>query len=385
MSGLLNIIIHGNSTVIGDTAASLAIKAGELQAYTYNNYYLKLAAADLCYNIDNKTTMYQKEVNDLIYISERRDYIDSRMISDYKLYPFLFFALNFSPVIQNPCSISLLIPALKVITLVTTLVAGIFKFFSVKITSLAWAYSFFHVTGITILTAFAIPAALLTAVAFYRVLILPHEKDETKNISATESIVALSIFIAPIFVPILFPVICLLFAACFLYNRNLNVSSNHERIKYLLGIENSEYIFFPPDLSLGFNYAEDMGRMKNITTSSQERQRYNFGIFFFLSHTAFNLYSTFSITATFATAPLLTGAYVFIMLAIAVSAIALPIYATFQPPEKTITNESGSLEKITPTNALDQIIKMKDDSPQLRIHAEEAKQLLANHARSRNP
>ncbi|MBT4885242.1 MAG: hypothetical protein HON55_03715 [Legionellales bacterium] len=73
------------------------------------------------------------------------------------------------------------------------------------------------------------------------------------------------------------------------------------------------------------------------------------------------------------------------MLAIAVSAIALPIYATFQPPEKTITNESGSLEKITPTNALDQIIKMKDDSPQLRIHAEEAKQLLANHARSRNP
>ena len=85
MSGLLNIIIHGNSTVIGDTAASLAIKAGELQAYTYNNYYLKLVAADLCYNIDNKTTMYQKEVNDLIYISERRDYIDSRMISDYKL------------------------------------------------------------------------------------------------------------------------------------------------------------------------------------------------------------------------------------------------------------------------------------------------------------
>jgi hypothetical protein len=377
MNGLLNNIIHGNSTAIGATAASIATKAGELQTSTYENYYLKLAAADLCYNFENKRDNYYRE---LISLNDKELIKDDEMTL-YKLAPFLFFALNFTPITQNPCSVTLLLPALKVITLI----AGLFKWFSIKMSSLAWAYSFFHVTGITILTAFAIPAALLTAVAFYRVLILPHEKDETKNISATESIVALSIFIAPIFVPILFPVICLLFAACFLYNRNLNVSSNHERIKYLLGIENSEYIFFPPDLSLGFNYAEDMGRMKNITTSSQERQRYNFGIFFFLSHTAFNLYSTFSITATFATAPLLTGAYVFIMLAIAVSAIALPIYATFQPPEKTITNESGSLEKITPTNALDQIIKMKDDSPQLRIHAEEAKQLLANHARSRNP
>ncbi|MBT4885388.1 MAG: hypothetical protein HON55_04460, partial [Legionellales bacterium] len=284
MNGLLNNIIHGNSTAIGATAASIATKAGELQTSTYENYYLKLAAADLCYNFENKRDNYYRE---LISLNDKELIKDDEMTL-YKLAPFLFFALNFTPITQNPCSVTLLLPALKVITLI----AGLFKWFSIKMSSLAWAYSFFHVTGITILTAFAIPAALLTAVAFYRVLILPHEKDETKNISATESIVALSIFIAPIFVPILFPVICLLFAACFLYNRNLNVSSNHERIKYLLGIENSEYIFFPPDLSLGFNYAEDMGRMKNITTSSQERQRYNFGIFFFLSHTAFNLYST---------------------------------------------------------------------------------------------
>ena len=356
MSGLLNIIIHGNSTVIGDTAASLAIKAGELQAYTYNNYYLKLAAADLCYNIDNKTTMYQKEVNDLIYISERRDYIDSRMISDYKLYPFLFFALNFSPVIQNPCSISLLIPALKVITLVTTLVAGIFKFFSVKITSLAWAYSFFHVTGITILTAFAIPAALLTAAAFYRVLILPHKKSDTKNISTTECIAALSIFIAPIFIPVLFPAICLLFSACFLYNRNFNVTSNYERIKWLLGKNNNEDQVFAPDLSLGFNYnSNEIKGIFDIETSKQERQRYNFGIFFLLSHTAFSLYSTFSITATFATAPLLTGAYVFIMVSLALSAIMIPIYATFKPPQIKINSRAGDPEKITPKDAVMEI------------------------------
>lgn len=342
MPGLINNIANSNSSLFGNSWNIIKSKFFRASDYAYNNYYLKLATATYVYFNDYFTYVYDLE--------KQHNKINLKDRNHRHLTLTWYFILQYIPSNHSWAYATLALPALKFLALLDSI------FFHLKVA--LWMHKFIAMFGITWLAAFTIPIALLTAAAFYRVLLLPKAKNDKSILKISDIIIFTVVFALPFLIPLSFHLIAYAFCLYFISTRTFSIRQNYLRacnykrsilgpsgIKSTGNREHDQYVF-PEDITLGFEPdEEEVNKMQNITTTGRERQIFALGMIFFLTHLTVMLSKTLTFSIAISLAPLTSTIAISFVVILAICSFVMPLYAyynkdRFTPEKITISLSS---------------------------------------------
>jgi hypothetical protein len=323
MPGFINNIAQNSSTLISDTVEKLKEKFKFLTKHTYENYYLKLATAHYVYFNDFHKNNYIAEKQNII-IDKKVDHLSSIAL----------FLFPIMPITENPASITTILPILKII-------AALDSWF-INAHSLAWIHNTVNIIGLDWLTSFTIPIALMTALSFHRVLLLPRAENDRSKISLLDIMLIISLFALTIMIPITFQIISLIVCSYYLITRFFCIPQNYLRLQNFNSVaaghnfDNKgpnhpvDNYVYAEDITLGFDPDQDeLNKIKDITVTKRERQIYSMCMKFFLTNLTLMLSSKLQYSMYISIAPMTIGIHISLISIIGLTALILPLFSYY--------------------------------------------------------
>jgi hypothetical protein len=248
------------------------------------------------------------------------------------------------------------LPAIQCIAWITSML----MYFGAHLPAMMWSITFFHITGISILTALTLPMAILTGMAWYHALYIPTRPEDQSRIATWEALLFTGILVGTYFFPPLLAIVSGLFTAVFFYQRYAKVPEFNTILTYLVkgSEEEPKPKPFIPDWITGLASNDSLADMTSLTRRS--RQRFQLGIFYFFAASAWVLLRPLSIPTLFASMPVFTGILVGVIAIMALCAIILPWKHALFPPRAWTTGDSVSSQQLA-HNALTNITEGRED------------------------
>lgn len=306
---------------------------------SYTHYYRALIAGFLIANEEAKKAQYKEAIKEMKTYTRHLEVDDEISLrpafNPIPIYLWLRFFKRQESMFSNPAGILYILPILKI----TAWITRVLIYFGAHLPAMMWVFSFFHITGISILTAFTLPMAILTGMAWYRALFIPSKPTDTSRIAIWEGVLFVGVAVGTYFFPPLLAIVSAVFTAVFFFQRYTQISEfNTILTAYVTGNKTDKQPKpFLPDWITGLNGEDTLEDMHWL--SKRSRQRFQLGVLYFFAASAWVLLRPLSLPSLFAAMPIFTGIYIGIIAIVALCAIVLPWrHAVFPPVSWSANN-----------------------------------------------